>query len=68
MFVCALLGSCRATAGSKGGHGAAGKEQNSTLHPLHATLHWEFPQRHQCESQAEDFFLLFISNMHVNLI
>lgn len=45
-----LPGSSRAAAGSEGGYGAAGEEQNSTLHPLHTALHWKLPQRHQCES------------------
>lgn len=50
-LVCVFLlpGSSRAAAGFEGGYGAAGEEQNSTLHPLHAARYRKLPQRHQCE-------------------
>lgn len=58
MCVCMFLGVCvfllpgssRAAAGSEGGHGTAGEEQNSTLHPVHTSLNGKLPKWHQCES------------------
>lgn len=52
MHVCIVLfaGSGGATAGSEGGYGAAGEEQNSPLHPVHAALFWKLPQQQQCKS------------------
>lgn len=58
MFMCVcvcvlpLAGSGGAAAGSEGRYGAAGEEQNSALHPLHAALHRKLPQLFQRESRA----------------
>lgn len=50
--MCFLLftGSGRTAAGSEGGNGAAGEEQNSAPHPLHAALLWKLPQQQQRKS------------------
>lgn len=64
MFVCVLplAGSSGAAAGSEGRYGAAGEEQNSTLHPLHAALYRKLPQLFQCESQTSQVHVIALGH------
>lgn len=64
VHVCVSLlpGSSRAAAGSEGGYGAAGEEQNSALHPLHAALYRKLPQQHQCESRPLQVHIIILGH------
>lgn len=44
-----MTGSGRAAAGSQGGDGPAGEEQDAPLHPVHAACHRQLPQLLQRE-------------------